>query len=86
MGTLAAGRTGYRVQLGGKLGRHPRLAAELPGIYDADSVLAIIRDCLALYKSRSRNGRRLADLLTETDIERYIRHGRFPDTGAVGRP
>jgi anaerobic sulfite reductase subunit C len=83
--TLAAGRTGYRVQLGGKLGRHPRLAAELPGIYDADSVLAIIRDCLALYKSRSRNGRRFAELLTTADVERYVRQGRFPDTNAVDR-
>ncbi len=84
-GTLAAGCTGYRVQLGGKLGRHPRLAAELPGIYDADSVLAIIRDCLALYKSRSRNGRRFAELLTAADIECYGRHGRFPEEDAVNR-
>ena len=32
-GTLEEGRKGYRVQLGGKLGRHPRLAREMPGIY-----------------------------------------------------
>ena len=31
--TLAAGSTGYRIQLGGKLGRRPRLGRELPGIY-----------------------------------------------------
>lgn len=84
-GRLAAGRTGYRVQLGGKLGRHPRLAAELPDIYDPDTVLAIIRDCIGLYKSRSRNGRRFAELLTAADIERYVRHGRFPEADTVDR-
>ena len=84
-GTLATGRTGYRVQLGGKLGRHPRLAAELPDIYDADTVLTIIRDCIALYKSRSRNGRRFAELLTAADIEHYVRQGRFPEVDTVDR-
>ncbi|MFW6415472.1 MAG: 4Fe-4S binding protein, partial [Thermodesulfobacteriota bacterium] len=29
---LSPGALGYRVQVGGKLGRHPRLADELPGI------------------------------------------------------
>jgi dissimilatory sulfite reductase (desulfoviridin) alpha/beta subunit len=85
-GTLTAGHTGYRVQLGGKLGRHPRLAVELPDIYDEETVLTIIRDCIALYKSRSRNGRRFAELLTGEDIETYVRHGHFPETDAVERP
>lgn len=77
-GTLVAGQTGYRVQLGGKLGRHPRLARELPGIHDAAAVLTIVQDCLDLYKARSRNGRRLAELLTAEDIDAYARDGRFP--------
>jgi anaerobic sulfite reductase subunit C len=34
-GTLTEGKKGFRLQVGGKLGRHPRLATELPGIYDA---------------------------------------------------
>jgi hypothetical protein len=37
-----------------------------------------VADCLAFYKSRSRNGRRLAEVLTVEDIEAYVRHGRFP--------
>jgi len=85
-GTLAVGPTGYRVQLGGKLGRHPRLAVELPEVYDEDAVLAIIRDCIALYKSRSRNGRRFAELLTADDIEAYVRHGHFPGAEGGRRP
>jgi len=84
--TLAAGRTGYRVQLGGKLGRHPRLAVELPEVYDEEAVLAIIRDCIAFYKSRSRNGRRLAELLTTADIDAYVRLGHFPGQEGDSRP
>ena len=77
--TLVAGQRGYRVQLGGKLGRHPRLATELPGIYDEDGVIHIIRDCVDFYKSRSRDGKRFAELLSERDIEAYGKSGRFPD-------
>lgn len=77
--TLVAGQTGYRVQLGGKLGRHPRLATELPGYYDEDGVIKIIQDCIAFYKARSRNGKRFAELLSAADIEAYGETGRFPD-------
>lgn len=84
-GTLAAGQTGYRVQLGGKLGRHPRLATELPGIYDEDAVLRIIQDGIDFYKAHSRDGRRLAELLTAADIAAYIKVGRFPGRIGCGR-
>lgn len=76
--TLATGQQGYRIQLGGKLGRHPRLAMELPGIFSEDDVMRVISDCIAFYKQRSRRGERFADLLTAEDLEAYIRHGQFP--------
>ena len=79
-GTLASGQQGYRIQLGGKLGRHPHLAMELPAIYSEEDVLRVIRDCLALYKQRSRRGERFADLLTAGDLEAYARQGRFPES------
>ncbi|NNG02080.1 MAG: 4Fe-4S binding protein [Desulfobacteraceae bacterium] len=63
-GTLAAGKEGYRIQLGGKLGRRPRLARELPGIYNMTTVLDIVQSCIAVYKERSRDGERFADLMT----------------------
>ncbi|MGD9972209.1 MAG: 4Fe-4S binding protein [Desulfatirhabdiaceae bacterium] len=62
-GTLLKGATGYRILLGGKLGRHPRLAEELPGFYDEDTVLQVIRDCLVLYKRHNQKGERFADVL-----------------------
>jgi anaerobic sulfite reductase subunit C len=78
-GTLASGKEGYRIQLGGKLGRHPRLAMELPEIFSEDDVLRVIRDCITFYKQRSRHGERFADLLTADDLEAYARLGRFPE-------
>jgi dissimilatory sulfite reductase (desulfoviridin) alpha/beta subunit len=67
-GTLVTGITGYRVQLGGKLGRHPRLGRELPGLYDQAAVLDILRSCLALYKSKSRRGERFGEVLQASDF------------------
>ncbi len=64
--TLVPGRKGFRIQVGGKLGRHPRLARELPGIYDADQVLAVVKECVAFFKKNSTGGRRFSSLLTES--------------------
>ncbi|MBR9985700.1 MAG: 4Fe-4S binding protein [Desulfosarcina sp.] len=70
-GTLEAGKKGYRVLIGGKLGRHPRLAGELPGIHDAETVVRMIKDFLAFYKSRCTRGQRFAQLLTDADIDAF---------------
>jgi dissimilatory sulfite reductase (desulfoviridin) alpha/beta subunit len=67
-GTIAEGPTGYRLLLGGKLGRHPRLARELPGIFTADEVLEKIEACVAYYKAHSRNGMRFAELIQDKDL------------------
>ena len=72
-GTLESGKKGYRVLIGGKLGRHPRLARELPGIHDAETVVRMIDDFLAFYKSRSTRGQRFAQLLTDADIDLFSR-------------
>ena len=63
-GTIEEGDKGYRVQLGGKLGRHPRLAQELPGIYSEDLVIRIVNACLQFYKKTSKNGERFGQILT----------------------
>jgi anaerobic sulfite reductase subunit C len=76
-GTLAADATGYRIQMGGKLGRHPQLARELPGIYAPAGILEIIAACIDLYKARSQRGERLGQLLTAADFEALAQ--RFRD-------
>jgi dissimilatory sulfite reductase (desulfoviridin) alpha/beta subunit len=70
-GTLATRKTGYRVLIGGKLGRHPRLARELPGIHDEETVVSMINEFLTFYKSRSTHGQQFAGLLTEADIDAF---------------
>ena len=70
-GTIAEGIKGFRVQLGGKLGRHPRLAKELPGIYSEKQVLLIIRECLTFYKQTSKNGERFGKILKSSDFKAF---------------
>ncbi|MEJ5357216.1 MAG: 4Fe-4S dicluster domain-containing protein [Desulfobacterales bacterium] len=72
-GTLAEGWSGYRVLLGGRLGRHPRLAFELPGIFEEDRVVEILQECLELYKRRSRGGERFARIFDEADFAAWAR-------------
>jgi len=68
-GTLGEGARGFRVQLGGKLGRHPQLGRELPGIYSQQQVLQIVETCLGLYKQRSRRGERFGQILSSADFK-----------------
>jgi dissimilatory sulfite reductase (desulfoviridin) alpha/beta subunit len=63
-GTLVHGVKGWRVQLGGKLGRHPQLARELPGIYADATVPQIVSACLDWYKSGDHAGQRFGAVLT----------------------
>jgi anaerobic sulfite reductase subunit C len=71
-GTLAMGQKGFRVQLGGKLGRHPRLARELPGIYSVDEVVEIVKKCIQFFKKNSRSGERFAEIFGEADFENMV--------------
>lgn len=75
-GSLEAGCRGFRVQLGGKLGRHPRLAKELPGLYTEQQVLAIVKDCLAIYTRKSTGGKRFAEVFSERDFRQIAK--RYP--------
>ncbi len=68
-GTLGDGVKGYRVLLGGKLGRHPQLARELPGVFSEDAVLSIVKDCLSFYRTRSKGGARFSEILSEKAFE-----------------
>jgi dissimilatory sulfite reductase (desulfoviridin) alpha/beta subunit len=70
-GTIAEAWRGFRVQLGGRLGRHPRLARELPGIFSEDQVIEILQDCLKLYKERSLHGERFSQLFQDRDFAEF---------------
>jgi anaerobic sulfite reductase subunit C len=62
-GTLTEGEKGYRVLLGGKLGRHPQLGRELPGIYSEDDLLAVLDKILDHYQKYNEKGERLGEIL-----------------------
>ncbi|CCK82384.1 4Fe-4S dicluster domain-containing protein [Desulfobacula toluolica] len=63
-GTLQQKEKGFRVMLGGRLGRHPRLAMEVVGLHTHDDVLHIVQSCLKLYKKNSKNGQRFSHILS----------------------
>ena len=75
-GTLIEGQKGFRVQLGGKLGRHPQLAKELPGVYNEKQVRQIIQDCIRFYKQHSQYGKRFAQILQPQDFDAIAK--RYP--------
>jgi anaerobic sulfite reductase subunit C len=67
-GTLQEKERGYRILVGGKLGRHPRLAAEMPGIYGVEETLRMIDRCLDHYQMHCRHGERFGEILERTGI------------------
>jgi dissimilatory sulfite reductase (desulfoviridin) alpha/beta subunit len=67
--TIQEEEKGFRVQVGGKLGRHPRLAEELPGIFSEEEVLKMIERCLDHYQKRCRHGERFGEVLEKTGLK-----------------
>ncbi|MBW1903305.1 MAG: 4Fe-4S dicluster domain-containing protein, partial [Deltaproteobacteria bacterium] len=76
-GAIAKGKTGFRVQLGGKLGRHPKLASELPGIYSENVVIEIVKACIRFYKENSRQGERFAEIFKDSDFDNFSKRFGF---------
>ncbi len=68
-GTLQEKERGYRILVGGKLGRHPRLAAEMPGIHGLDETLQMMDRCLAHYQRHCQHGERFGEILERTGME-----------------
>ena len=84
-GTLQVGRRGWRILLGGKLGRHPRLGTELPGIHSREGVLVAAGCCIDFYLRNARAGERLGELLErlgEAELSASIRE-RAPLAGEL---
>jgi anaerobic sulfite reductase subunit C len=67
-GALEADAQGYRILLGGKLGRHPQLATELDGIFSPEQVLSIVEQCIDHYLSENRDGERFGEILNRTGL------------------
>ncbi len=72
-GSLEKAEAGFRILLGGKLGRHPQLARELPGIYEENDVIEIVKTCIKFYKEHSKHGQRFAEIFKAFDLEKLSR-------------
>lgn len=70
--TLVVTRTGWRAQLGGRLGRHPRLAHELPDLFTSGQAVALAARCLTLHLDEARPGERFGALLERLGLERVV--------------
>ena len=66
---LCPAALGYRVQIGGKLGRHPRLADELLGIKSRQDVLRILANCLQMHQECYLPGIRFGQVVSEHGLE-----------------
>lgn len=62
-GAITFEQTGFRVLVGGRLGRHPRLGTELPGMYRADDVARLLAACLQELMKRDKPGMKLAAVI-----------------------
>ena len=67
--TLVSAEKGYRILLGGKLGRHPRLAEALPSIYSPAEVLETLDLCLDHLKRFSIQGERFGEILERVPLD-----------------
>jgi anaerobic sulfite reductase subunit C len=70
--TLQEAERGFRIQAGGKLGRHPRLAGELSGIHSLEETLEIIDRCLDHYQKHCRHGERFGEILERGGIKELV--------------
>jgi|YNPNPStandDraft_1061719.scaffolds.fasta_scaffold00506_25 anaerobic sulfite reductase subunit C len=71
-GSLEEEVRGYRVLLGGKLGRHPRLATELPGVHPAEELPRIVDRLVDVYMKRCIAGERLGEIIERMGWEEFL--------------
>jgi anaerobic sulfite reductase subunit C len=67
-GTLASGAGGFRVLLGGRLGRRPQLGRELPEILPLSEVAPLVDRCLDHFMRHYQAGQRFGDMLNQTEF------------------
>jgi len=76
-GTLATGKEGLTVYVGGKLGRHAQLATEFMECVSEEDAYQAFQACLALSIEEGSGGERLGSLLNRLGLERL--RGRLQD-------
>ncbi|MFC1495010.1 4Fe-4S binding protein, partial [Thermodesulfobacteriota bacterium] len=67
-GAMEEGAKGFKVLIGGKLGRHPRLALAVPGLFNMKETINIINRLVRYYKENCLNGECFGELLEKKQI------------------
>lgn len=67
--TLIEKKQGYRILVGGKLGRHPQLGRELAGIFSPDETMAVIKRCLQRFLAHFDGKERFGDILNRVGYD-----------------
>ncbi len=62
-GALLEGEAGYRLVVGGKLGRRPQLGMEIPGTFTKDGALEQIEKIVTFYMTNNMSGERLGEVI-----------------------
>jgi dissimilatory sulfite reductase (desulfoviridin) alpha/beta subunit len=69
-GSLVVEKKGFTILVGGKLGRHPKLAEKLVELADEETVYEALSACIELIEEEGQRGERLGTLLERVGIER----------------
>lgn len=80
-GALAAGVSGWRVMVGGRLGRHPRLAEEVGGCVTLERAEAMLFDLVALWRWEGRPHERIGVMLERVAEQRGMSFERVLEGG-----
>ena len=67
-GVLKEGNKGFKILIGGKLGRHPQLGIEIPGIFGTEESIEKVKEIITFYKGKSDRGERLGEVLEKNGI------------------
>ena len=70
---LAPEARGFKVLVGGKLGRHPQLAREIVSLADEEKALLILKKVISFYREHCRQGERLGTIIQRVGWENFLK-------------
>ncbi len=71
-GTLRESARGYRILVGGRLGRHPRLGVELPHIYTREEAVKVVDACMDFHLEHNEKGERFGEVIDRRGLDRLL--------------
>lgn len=65
-------KAGFKLYVGGKWGKYPRVGTQLPGLYTEEEVMSIIEKTLLIYREQGKTGERMGVTVDRLGPERFI--------------